>query len=532
MVRELGYKYFIDTLQDTTVSANVRTMSAFILACIVKNYPCGQLAALQGSLISICLEQLNDSPWRLRQWLAICLGLLWQNYDQARWYGVRNLAHEKLCLLLEYEIPEVRAAAAFALGTFISSVVQRSEHANNIDRSIAVNLSKRFAYEMSPLVRMEFLSALQWLVLLFENQFVMACYKDCKTTHQENSEKQMIRVSSLGSIASISNPFCISYGTPYIGIWHILNNLVRDPYPQVSRMAQELIAYIFEQANSNIVAREATINDHRFSASTSLPPSPNTRTNYLNGPNGPNVDSNSPPIRNKINEGIQPPKRRISQQNDNLNISPGFSAQSTSVLQESVVDLKNKDLVKTTFIDWAIEQFVKPSKHQTKIKIDKDSDLYLQKSEKFKKNENMRLECKNDYRRVMFSRYSQVWFARGLQKAQVVKLHPYDSKIAVALHTKVTLHDMNVNSSVTFTPEIVTVLSPKHAALATSNIVTSIEFINPQYNSMTLVGHENGSVRLWRTEEKSVKPTLVSAWIAMGALVQKHCLKAKREFFF
>jgi len=32
-----------------------------------------QFAALQGNLISICLEQLNDPHHLLRQWLALCL---------------------------------------------------------------------------------------------------------------------------------------------------------------------------------------------------------------------------------------------------------------------------------------------------------------------------------------------------------------------------------------------------------------------------------------------------------------------------
>jgi hypothetical protein len=63
--------------------------------------------SLQGSLISICLVQLNEPNPLLRQWLAICLGRLWNGYDQARWSGVRDNAHEKLYLLLEDPVPEV-----------------------------------------------------------------------------------------------------------------------------------------------------------------------------------------------------------------------------------------------------------------------------------------------------------------------------------------------------------------------------------------------------------------------------------------
>lgn len=66
-----------------------------------------QEACLQGNLIAICLEQLNDPHPLLRQWVAICLGRIWQNFDSARWCGVRDSAHEKLYSLLSDPIPEV-----------------------------------------------------------------------------------------------------------------------------------------------------------------------------------------------------------------------------------------------------------------------------------------------------------------------------------------------------------------------------------------------------------------------------------------
>jgi len=130
-----------------------RTLAAFVLATIVHEYPQGQEAALQGSLVSTCLVQLADPNPLLRQWLAICLGRLWTGYDKARWCGVRDNAHEKLYQLLDDTCPEVRAAAVYALGTFISSVVERSEHANNIDQSVAMNLLNTAARDMSVLVR-------------------------------------------------------------------------------------------------------------------------------------------------------------------------------------------------------------------------------------------------------------------------------------------------------------------------------------------------------------------------------------------
>lgn len=169
LVCDQGHKYFLSVLQDSTISAEHRTLSAFVLASIVHKFPLGQANALQGSLVSICLVQITDTNPLLRQWLAICLGHLWQNYDKARWSGVRDLAHEKLYPLLLDPVPEVRAAAVYALGTFISSVTHhkdRTEHANNIDRSIAMTLLNTVGNDMSHVVRMELVAALQWMVKL------------------------------------------------------------------------------------------------------------------------------------------------------------------------------------------------------------------------------------------------------------------------------------------------------------------------------------------------------------------------------
>ncbi|MEQ2216618.1 hypothetical protein XENOCAPTIV_019372, partial [Xenoophorus captivus] len=81
--------------------AEYRTMAVFILAVIVNSYNTGQ-----GNLIANCLEQLSDPHPLLRQWVAICLGRIWQNFEPARWCGVRDSAHEKLYTLLSDPIPE------------------------------------------------------------------------------------------------------------------------------------------------------------------------------------------------------------------------------------------------------------------------------------------------------------------------------------------------------------------------------------------------------------------------------------------
>lgn len=167
-----------------------RTMAAFALSTAVNKYPVGQVGCqgaetnlflyssfsllhtlpspplssqqercLQSSVVSLCLEQLEEPNPVLRQWLAICLGRLWQNFDSARWYGARDNAHEKLIGLLWDEIPDVsghgllawlpihlslsaplqvRAAAVFSLGTYVLNTSEdgTSEMRISIDQMV------------------------------------------------------------------------------------------------------------------------------------------------------------------------------------------------------------------------------------------------------------------------------------------------------------------------------------------------------------------------------------------------------------
>lgn len=66
-----------------------------------------QEACLKGNMISICLEQLTDPHPLLRQWLALCLGLVWTQCDSARWCAIRDSAQDKLAKLLNDPLPEV-----------------------------------------------------------------------------------------------------------------------------------------------------------------------------------------------------------------------------------------------------------------------------------------------------------------------------------------------------------------------------------------------------------------------------------------
>ncbi|CAE1248564.1 RAPTOR [Acanthosepion pharaonis] len=322
LVKDNGHKYFLSVLSDQNMTSEHRTMAAFILAMIVNNYPQGQKAAFQGNVISICLEQLNDPNPHLRQWLALCLGKVWMNYETARWCGVRDLAHEKLSNLLTDSVPEVRAAAVYALGTYISSCSsERSDHASNIDLGIGMSLT-HIVNDGSPLVRQELAVALGGLVQQFESPFVAVASQMLEEERIKEKNAPMIAAVTSGgwnvvtstcaghglsSSNSISNLEGLATPDPgigstgvvggtvissgdrirrtssssnlstctsvvnnvYVSVWRTLLVLSTDPHPDVMEKAKKVI---------NVMKLKATVplTKIRFSSSPSCQSAPSS----------------------------------------------------------------------------------------------------------------------------------------------------------------------------------------------------------------------------------------------------------------
>lgn len=537
LVCDQGQKYFLSVLQDSQITPKYRTLAAFVLASIVHNFPMGQASALQSSLVSICLEQINDRCASLRQWLAICLGHLWQNYDKARWSGVRDLAHEKLYPLLQDNVPEVRAAAVYALGTFISSQkTDRTEHANNLDRSIALTLFSTVGNDMSPIVRMELLAALQWIVMLFLNVFMAASTQDSNAYNNihTHSLERIKRVSSSNSILNMPggcgsiNSFsttALGFNSIYIRLWRGLLSFCHDPCPDVVKMAKEIVMYIIVDLNP---AKEAE--KEMFSSSVSLPPSPNTRFNYLSG-NSPPVthslalgrhgietvkvertnsrsttpilDRTQPANRSRKNSRIENDGTPINTTiNADINITSGSSSN-----DENQDPMKPKPIVTTNYISWSTANVTNMGEKHEK---------YFTKS-----------RCKHlDGKLVRDIEYSiqngastlylnQLWAAQTQSTPNLIRFHPFEEQIAVAYKDKVMVNVNKVNHP--YAPPEIPLNIPMLMRQTANADVTSFEFINPSTRALVLIGHDDGCIRIWKppTDHKE-KPTLITGWQAIN----------------
>uniref|UniRef100_H2ZRC1 Raptor N-terminal CASPase-like domain-containing protein n=1 Tax=Ciona savignyi TaxID=51511 RepID=H2ZRC1_CIOSA len=182
LVKDGGHQYFLRALQDPQMSATHRMMAAFVLAEIVHRNPAGQEACLQRNIVSIGLDQLDNeivaSTPKLKQWVAICLGRVWTNYDGARWRGVRDQAHVRLYELLDHPHPEVRASAVYGLGTFVDNQPESgSDHAAHINQAVGATLAPLVEREASVLVRCELASSLQRLVSCYDSSFAAIAFR-------------------------------------------------------------------------------------------------------------------------------------------------------------------------------------------------------------------------------------------------------------------------------------------------------------------------------------------------------------------
>ncbi|GFG29093.1 hypothetical protein Cfor_00263 [Coptotermes formosanus] len=531
-------------------SGEDRTLAAFVLASIVNNYAQGQEVALQGSLVSICLEQLGDPNPLLRQWLAICLGRLWTNYDKARWCGVRDIAHEKLYTLLSDPVPEVRAAAVYALGTFISSVTERSEHANNIDHSIAMTLINTVSHDMSPLVRKELVVALQWMVLLFENSFLsvalqeegrtpqMAALADISMSpimgirriasrdrlkmlspgslfnpdgsivpvsvanaeaFQSNSDR-IKRVSSSSSISSLghgqlSNLPNLSYGSIYMKLWHGLTTLDLDPHPCVRLMAHTVTNHIRDQVKESPIPKE--VNDTKMSSSLSLPPSPSGRPTFLAG--------ESPPTTNTAAEL----HRLTASRSSHLTSRTRKIMPNTISEEENDMNSGHKSLVTTQFVDWSCKYFAQPV---MKFLEDNDveSNLHYEREWRYQRNSALRWEARDEQRRIAIGRLeSQVFNTRCPNPPSVIQFHPYETYIAVSGKDSFGTWDWLSGCKLSYCSN----------RGSKASRITSLQFVNSHDVSLLLVGSDDGTVRLWNNytlTQQGREPGLVTAWHALA----------------
>ncbi|CAD5170829.1 unnamed protein product [Musa acuminata subsp. malaccensis] len=216
LVKDGGHAYFIRFLDSMDAYPEQRAMAAFVLAVVVDGHRRGQEACIQANLIHVCLKHLQlanpcdgQTEPLLLQWLCLCLGKLWEDFPEAQIIGMQADGPATIAPLLSEPQPEVRAAAAFALGTLIDvgSVSFGDGHGGDEDfdddekikseLNIVRNLLQASG-DGSPLVRAEVAVALA--------RFAFGHNKHLKSIAAEYLKPQSNSLlSSLPSLANVNN---------------------------------------------------------------------------------------------------------------------------------------------------------------------------------------------------------------------------------------------------------------------------------------------------------------------------------------
>ncbi|EAW23923.1 ubiquitin-binding TORC1 subunit KOG1 [Aspergillus fischeri NRRL 181] len=256
LLKDNGIHYFISILNPSSPipvgnASEHRAMCAFIVSIFCKNYPQGQNVCLSGELFDSCLKHLTDveNPL-LRQWSCLCISMLWSDFPEAKWMGIRCAAPARLCELNFDPVPEVRAAMLHAATTFLG-IPDLTDQVAQIEESLALAVLP-MASDGSVLVRKELLVFFSTFVKRYQNKFLVAAYEE----FQDEKQTLLLRLEHDGSrgftledvqngAANSSNKSQkLSQSTTFGTIWKQLLILSVDPHPDIAQDASTIIDYI------------------------------------------------------------------------------------------------------------------------------------------------------------------------------------------------------------------------------------------------------------------------------------------------
>ncbi|KAL5114241.1 Target of rapamycin complex 1 subunit kog1 [Pleosporales sp. CAS-2024a] len=268
LLKDNGYQYFINIFNPNSGipiqnASEHRAMCAFIISMFCKDYNQGQRASLSTELVESCLDHLKDmqNPL-LRQWSCLCLSKLWINYEDAKWVGIRCMAHERLCELVVDPVAEVRAAMLHALASFIG-IRDVTAQVANIEESIA-SMILVVTMDGNSMVRRELLMFFSVFVARYKSRFLVAAYeqfvseKDGDPLAAQSEDKQSdgpCIKSRTSSIEEATQPNFCSQNTIYSAIWKELLVMSVDPHPEIAKEAGIVVDHVLIALSESALAK-------------------------------------------------------------------------------------------------------------------------------------------------------------------------------------------------------------------------------------------------------------------------------------
>ncbi|EAW11531.1 ubiquitin-binding TORC1 subunit KOG1 [Aspergillus clavatus NRRL 1] len=256
LLKDNGIHYFISILNPSSPipvgnASEHRAMCAFIVSIFCKNYPQGQNVCLSGELFDSCLKHLTDveNPL-LRQWSCLCISMLWSDFPEAKWMGIRCAAPARLCELNFDPVPEVRAAMLHAATTFLG-IPDLTDQVAQIEESLALAVLP-MASDGNVLVRKELLVFFSTFVKRYQNKFLVAAYEEFQDEKQtlllrlEHDDPRgfTLEEAQNGSPNASNKAQKLSRNTTFGTIWKQILILSVDPHPDIAQDTSMVVDFI------------------------------------------------------------------------------------------------------------------------------------------------------------------------------------------------------------------------------------------------------------------------------------------------
>ncbi|EAQ89638.1 conserved hypothetical protein [Chaetomium globosum CBS 148.51] len=569
LIKDNGYTYFAAIMkpQETFPVVGVvvldehKAMCAFILAMLCKGFKPGQIVCNSTDIMTYCLHHIEhpENPL-LRQWSCLCISQLWRDLPDAKWRGIRENAHLKLSYLIKDHCPEVRAAMAHAMTTFLG-IPDITDEVARIEEGIAWAMLE-LATDGSPIVRKELLVFFSHFVLRYESKFLVAAYEqlleekeyqlfappedglDHKMglhfARRENRERD-------GTITPTA--FGVAHDSVFAACWKHINILSVDPHPEVQRDATNILDYVHHALlHSPVGAQAQTLMDEilrrarkvsrgdmsqrisvagtRTAAAQPMPsPGLLKRTaSYLFGPLMGTLDAAANAPTPPATPALQRTFSQRSRKGPSHENAP--PEQHDQVAPPSNYHIANEPLcagyterklreaptlpLASTFLDWSTEYFREPQMKAPEAE-EPGSNEYNERLWRRARNEAVLRETQPQKTHARTHKWNgQAGVILTGSQPSKMTFHQFENHIAVADDgNTVTIWDWKTNS--------------RKSRFSNGNPegskISDMRFINEDDQALLMTGSSDGVIRIYHNYDSDADVELASSWRALTHMV-------------
>jgi regulator-associated protein of mTOR len=558
LLKDNGYQYFINIFNPNSGipiqnASEHRAMCAFIISMFCKDYNQGQRASLSTELVESCLDHLKDmqNPL-LRQWSCLCLSKLWVNYEEAKWVGIRCMAHERLCELIVDPVAEVRAAMLHALASFIG-IRDVTPQVANIEESIA-SMVLVVTMDGNSMVRRELLVFFSVFVARYKSRFLVAAYEQFEAEKNAPAPAQfedrqgdaLYMKTRAPPEHESTNPGMCSQNTIYSAIWKELLVMSVDPHPEIAKDAGIVVDHIlmalfdsslakyvqphFDEAVKNVPTVRPvrrTAEDPPLQQKSSNPPTPTKDGSYLSLFGGmrksTSVGASLKSLWTGQDPATSPQKQSAKTKGDDFSTPVAESRPQTPekyhVEEEPKSrgyrprDLSQKPVIPlvSNFFDWSVEYFREPQMKPTEADEPGSTDY---NGRLWRRNRNDKIIAETQPQKEVA--VSNRWdvprgYFDNLSQPMKMCFHQFEDHLVVT-DNRDTVNIIDYSKSVVRTNCFSNGNPP-------DSRITDVRFINEDDQALLMTGSSDGVIKIFRNYDTKGRTELVTGFRALTDLV-------------